>query len=84
MIEEHKNKIKFLVRFLKEENAYGKYIHNLFLEKGYHYGTFLKMYMDSGILNNSFFWKDTKEGYNYWRKLHEKFVEKYCKKFILK
>ena len=78
MVEDSKNKIKFLVRFLKERNAYSKYRHNLLLHKGYHYRTFIKMFMNSGILSNSFFWRDTKEGYDYWRKLNDEFRNKYC------
>jgi hypothetical protein len=81
MVEDSKNKIKFLVKFLKEKNAYSKYRHNLLLNKGYHYGTFLKMSMNSGILSNSFFWRDTKEGFDYWRKLNDEFRNKYYEIF---
>ena len=84
MTEDCKNKIKFLVKFLKEKNAYDKYRHNLFLERGYYYGTFLKMYMNSGILSNSFFCSGTKEGFNYWKELHDEFKSKYFDKFVQK
>ena len=84
MVEDSKNKIKFLVNFLKERNAYSKYRHNLFLNKGYHYRTFLKMYMNSGLISNAFSWRGTKEGFDYWLKLYDEFVEKYCEKFIKK
>ena len=84
MTKMNENKIKFFVRFLKERNAYDKYRHNLFLNKGCNYKTFLKMFMNGGLISNAFSWRDTKEGFDYWEKLYDEFVEKYCEKFIQK
>lgn len=81
MIEKQKYKIKFLVRFLKEKNAYSRYRHNLFLEKGYYSRGFLKTYMNGGILSNAFVWRTTKEGYEYWKELHYEFLKKYYEAF---
>ena len=81
MVEDSKNKIKFFVNFLKEKNAYSKYRHNLLLHKGYYYRTFIKMFMNSGTLSNSFFWRDTKEGHDYWSELDEEYKKRYYEIF---
>ena len=94
MTETQKNKIKFFVNFLKEKNAYGKYIHNVFLDKGYpYYNNFIKEIINPwAILSMSFIWEKTKEGHDYWGTLdlefknryYEMFQEKYYEKFIQK
>lgn len=82
MTEKRKNKIKFFVNFLKEENAYGKFKNNLLKQKGYEiYYTYLKNYFSEYSIFSAFTWVDTKEGYSYWLKLNEKFVKKYIKKY---
>jgi hypothetical protein len=83
MVKEHKNKIKFFVNFLKEKNAYCKYIRNLLLDKGYpYYSKYIKENISSrGIFSMSFIWEKTKEGHDYWSELDEEYKKRYFETF---
>lgn len=83
MTEIQKNKIKFLITFLKEKNAYCKFKNNLLKQKGYGvYNTYLKKNFDVFVISNAFFWLKTKEGHGYWEKIHDEYSDKYFKTFI--
>lgn len=82
MAEEHKNKIKFLITFLKEKNVYCKFKNNLLLQKRYaYYDKYIRKNINREAIFNAFTWVNSKEGHLYWCKLDTEFREKYMKKY---
>ena len=84
-------KRKFFLRFLKEKNIYSKYkkyIHN----KNY-YNVYQRdnnnwsfdgaaiRYGMYRMVSTLICWNSTPEGYYYWDKLHNEFINEYSKKF---
>lgn len=85
MNEHHiKETLVEFVRFLKERGAYATYL--AYINKEYGYRQFFEVYVNStdrnteemlrGLISSAFAWCETKEGDNYWRKLHIEWVRK--------
>lgn len=67
---------KIFLRFLKENHCFGKY--QIALSKAYKERANIKFHellirKAEKIIDDSFIWSDTKEGYNYWYVLSNKF-----------
>ena len=89
--EELKIKLKFFFRFLKENgiySAYKKYINNPKTYNGYQKThkkwTLEKCAAETGVktlITTLISWTETKEGYDYWRRMHCKYLVEYNRKF---
>lgn len=76
--------IRKFIRFLKSENAYAKYKINLFKPSVESDIKTAFLSKDDILINrvccsyicSAFSWRESKEGYNYWRDLAEKWCNK--------
>lgn len=89
-----KKRFLSFIKFLKKNNAYGKYAFNLKSESSLTYrrvhGAALlpelfiyRMINDCPIelFNLAFMWSATTEGYDFWAKLHHSWLEYYRKNY---
>ena len=75
---------KKLYKFLKKKRVLKAYINNVMKQHGYN-DDFIKFYEKGDILNIfnlfyssiswSFYWLDTKEGYDFWSALNDEFMQ---------
>ena len=65
---------KDFILFLKENNAYEKYIHNLSTIKS---NNFNKKIKKRDLILYAFKWKTTKEGHIFWEDIYHKWMKKY-------
>ena len=92
MNNKYKEKKRFLIRFLKENglySAYRRYIHSKKTYNVYQKETPNWSFDDCALSNDMsvmisrlIVWDKTKEGYEFWHKLHLKFNDEYRKKFL--
>ena len=78
-------KLKLFIRFLKENNIYHKFFTNIYSNNGrksitYQYKS-VREYIDEELkdrgclINKSFLWAETEEGYVFWRGIYDKWEE---------
>lgn len=73
--------IKQLISFLKENNCFIEFKENYF--KKWHdlpFEDFCHKSPIKCIICDSFFWRETPQGYEYWNVIHHKWID-YCDKY---
>ena len=72
-----KDKKRFLLKFLKDNNAYISYRHLFYKEHANHKKMNNPFFFDSAI-SSPFIWSQTKEGRVFWSKLNMKWHKEYA------
>ena len=89
--EEYKNRKKFLLRFLKENGVYSRYLKYIkspvtynFFQKHNPDWTFdkcAKLYGMSLMVTRLILWNKTPEGVDFWENLQKRYIKEYTSKF---
>lgn len=69
-----KCELKYLTSFLKENDCYYQYIKNYNNYNNEYYMPLTILKYSYNLINNAFVWRETKEGFDYWEKIHNEWI----------
>ena len=72
-----KSELKYLTSFLKENDCYYQYIKNYNNYSNEYYMPLTILKYSYNLINNSFTWRETNEGFDYWEKIHEEWLDNF-------
>lgn len=73
----NKCELKYLTSFLKENDCYYQYIKNYNNYSNEYYMPLTILKYSYNLINNAFVWRETNEGFDYWEKKHEKWLDNF-------
>ena len=73
----NKCELKYLTSFLKENDCYYQYIKNYNNYSNEYYMPLTILKYSYNLINNAFVWRETNEGFDYWRKKHEEWLDNF-------
>lgn len=73
----NKYKLKYLTSFLKENDCYYQYIKNYNNYNNEYYMPLTILKYSYNLINNAFVWRETKEGFDYWEKIHNEWLDNF-------
>lgn len=62
---------KQFIQFLKDNNTYEEFKHNL-STKFQHYISKFSLYHSTSIIDDAFYWSETREGFSFWSEIDKK------------
>lgn len=72
-----KTELKYLTSFLKENDCYYQYIKNYNNYNNEYYMPLTILKYSYNLINNAFVWRETNEGFDYWGKKHEEWLDNF-------
>lgn len=72
-----KTELKYLTSFLKENDCYYQYIKNYNNYSNEYYMPLTILKYSYNLINNAFVWRETNEGFDYWEKKHEEWLDNF-------
>lgn len=72
-----KTELKYLTSFLKENDCYYQYIKNYNNYSNEYYMPLTILKYSYNLINNAFVWGETNEGFDYWEKKHEEWLDNF-------
>lgn len=72
-----KCELKYLTSFLKENDCYYQYIKNYNNYSNEYYMPLTILKYSYNLINNAFVWRETNEGFDYWEKIHEEWLDNF-------
>jgi len=72
-----KTELKYLTSFLKENDCYYQYIKNYNNYSNEYYMPLTILKYSYNLINNAFVWRETNEGFDYWKKKHEEWLDNF-------
>lgn len=73
----NKREIQYLTSFLKEHDCYYQYIKNYNNYSNEYYIPLTILKYSYNLINNAFTWRETNEGFDYWGKIHEEWLDNF-------
>lgn len=73
----NKCELKYLTSFLKENDCYYQYIKNYNNYSNEYYMPLTILKYSYNLINNAFVWRETNEGFDYWEKKHEEWLDNF-------
>jgi hypothetical protein len=73
----NKREIQYLTSFLKENDCYYQYIKNYNNYSNEYYMPLTILKYSYNLINNAFVWRETNEGFDYWEKKHEEWLDNF-------
>jgi len=65
------------IDFLNKHNIKEKFINNLMIERNVELDVFIEIARPEDYIDNAFHWAQTPEGYEFWGKIHEKWIDNF-------
>ena len=72
-----KTELQYLTSFLKENDCYYQYIKNYNNYSNEYYMPLTILKYSYNLINNAFIWRETNEGFDYWEKKHEEWLDNF-------